>query len=137
MRITLMLVLTALCLGGCATRKPEPETSPAFEEILKIDLHAHIFEFIPGFAELLSRNRLCMLNICVPGSDPVQVKWMEETAELLYQKFGSIHPFASTFPLDTWPDTHPHNSRLHPPALHNLVASTTYTLPGTSYVPGK
>lgn len=100
MRIILMLVLTAYSLSGCATRGPEPEGTPAFEEILKIDLHAHIFEYIPGFAEVLSRNNLCLLNICVPGSDPVQVKWMEETAELLYQNYGSLHPFASTFPLE-------------------------------------
>jgi len=99
MRIILMLVLTAYSLCGCTTRKPEPETSPAFEQILKIDLHAHIFEYIPGLAEVLSRNKLCLLNICVPGSDPVQMKWMEETAELLYQNYGGLHPFASTFPL--------------------------------------
>jgi len=99
MRIILMLVLTVFTLGGCAAREAEPETAPAFEEILKIDIHAHIFEYIPGFAEMLSRNKLCLLNICVPASDPVQMKWMEETAELLYQKYGSIHPFASTFPV--------------------------------------
>ena len=98
MRIFFMFVLTIFSLGGCAAREAEPETAPAFEEILKIDIHAHIFEYIPGFAELLSRNKLRLLNICVPASDPVQMKWMEETAELLHQKYGSIHPFASTFP---------------------------------------
>jgi len=98
MRIILIMALTAYSLSGCATRNTEPQTTPAFEEILKIDLHAHIFEYIPGFAELLSRNKLCLLNICTPASDPVQMKWMEETAELLYQKYGGIHPFASTFP---------------------------------------
>ena len=37
MRIIVVLVLAAYALVGCAAR--EPEKTPAFEEILKIDLH--------------------------------------------------------------------------------------------------
>ena len=100
MRSLFILALTVFSLGCCAAREPEAERAPAFEEILKIDVHAHIFEYIPGFAELLRSHNLRLLNICVPGSDPLQVKWMEEIAELLHQQYGSLHPFAGTFPLD-------------------------------------
>jgi len=100
MRNPVLLVLTACSLSLCAARETGAQQAPAFEEILKIDLHAHIFEYIPGFADLLRRNNLRLLNICTPGSDPLQVKWMEETAELLHSNYGSLHPFASTIPLE-------------------------------------
>ncbi|MFH1068258.1 MAG: amidohydrolase family protein, partial [Candidatus Glassbacteria bacterium] len=72
---------------------------PGFRDLVKIDMHAHIFEYIPGFEDFLRENNLRLLNICVPATDSVHMKWQEEFAELMHLRYGKLHPFASTFPV--------------------------------------
>ena len=101
MRVLLFLAMLFFIPAGCIPEnKAIGGPPPAFEEIEKIDLHAHIFEYIPGFAEVLKENNLRLVNICVVAVDPARVKWMEAVAELMHLNYGRLHPFACTFPLD-------------------------------------
>ena len=77
----------------------QTEVPAGFRELLKIDVHSHIFEYIPGFEDFLRENNLRLVNICVPATDSVEMKWQEEFAELSHLHFGKLHPFASTFPV--------------------------------------
>ena len=92
-----LLLLTSFSLP--ATLLSQTELPPGFRETEKIDLHSHIFEYIPGFAEFLEGNNLRLVNICVPATDPVHMKWQEEFAELMHLQYGRLHPFGSTFPV--------------------------------------
>jgi len=73
--------------------------SPPFEEILKIDVHSHIFDDIPEFVEMLRRVNLRVVNICYCGSKPELLEPTETQAELIYQKYRPGFYFASTFDL--------------------------------------
>jgi len=70
-----------------------------FEEILKIDAHAHIFDDMPEFVEMVRRINLRVLNVCVYGSKPELLEAAEKQAELICRKYGPSFNFASTFDL--------------------------------------
>ena len=47
----------------------EGERAPAFTEILKIDIHSHVFEDMPALNEMLRRNNVRTMNVCNNGTD--------------------------------------------------------------------
>jgi predicted TIM-barrel fold metal-dependent hydrolase len=73
---------------------------PAFEEILKIDVHSHIFDDVPEVVEMMDRNRIRIVNVCVRGTDPDRLRRSEAMAERQQATYGRRRfPFASTFDL--------------------------------------
>ncbi len=96
-RIPCVLALFVGLTGHCAAA--DPETAPPFEQILKIDVHAHVFEDIPVFAEMMRKSNLRIVNICVRGNDLTILTLMEERAESIHNKYPRLFHFASTFDL--------------------------------------
>jgi predicted TIM-barrel fold metal-dependent hydrolase len=89
----LLLVVAAPSEGLAGSR-------PAFEEILKIDVHSHIFDDVPEVVEMMDRNRIRIVNVCVRGTDPERLRLMQALAERQQAKYGRRRfPFASTFDL--------------------------------------
>jgi len=86
-----------MTLGAYASA-PKPGT-PAFEDILKIDVHSHIFEDMPEFVAMMDRINLHIVNICVRGNQPDILQPMEQMAEFLGRKYPKRFSFASTFDL--------------------------------------
>ena len=96
------LVITALVLAtrtGLRATARETESAPPFEEILKIDVHSHVFEDIPAFVDMMRRINLRIVNICVYGNKPEVLRLLERRAEALCQKYRPRFYFASTFDL--------------------------------------
>jgi predicted TIM-barrel fold metal-dependent hydrolase len=96
-RIVCCLLLLGFWGCGNESSKTAVEDAPPFDEILKIDAHAHIFQDLEGLAPLLEKNRIRIVNICVKGTDPAQMQQMEGGVEMLSRKYGKLLPFASTF----------------------------------------
>ena len=71
---------------------------PTFEQILKIDVHSHIFEDVPAFHDLFRRINLRTINVCVPATDGHLVT-MDRAARELYAKEPALYPFTTTFDL--------------------------------------
>jgi predicted TIM-barrel fold metal-dependent hydrolase len=89
-----------LLVGTAAPGAESTEPRPAFEEILKIDVHSHIFDDVPEVVEMMDRNRIRIVNICVRGNNPVLMRTAQEMAERLQARYGRHRfPFASTFDL--------------------------------------
>lgn len=82
--------------GLCAVAE---EPVPAFEEILKIDTHAHVFEDLPELVVMMRRINLQSINICTYGTDKNELIRQEERAEAFYRAYGPQAYFASTFDL--------------------------------------
>ncbi|MGH9338376.1 MAG: amidohydrolase family protein [Acidobacteriota bacterium] len=112
MKLTVAAISLLVCLLTFATpyssggpnlkpqasgRKSEP--APPFEAIPKIDVHSHIFEDIPELAEMLRQNNLRIINVCNRGNNRELLAGMEEVAERLFEKYGGVLPFGSTFDL--------------------------------------
>lgn len=70
--------------------------APAFIDILKIDVHSHVFEDIPALNEMLRRNNVRTMNVCNNGSDG-HLEEMHRIAIALFKKHPDLFPFASTF----------------------------------------
>jgi len=98
--ILLVATLVSLTLmNGGNDRGIEARAAPAFGEMLKIDVHAHFFDEMPEFVEMLQRINMRVVNICVYGTRPELLEPAEQRAEALYQTYrGSLY-FASTFDL--------------------------------------
>jgi predicted TIM-barrel fold metal-dependent hydrolase len=93
-----ILWLVFLCLAvGCGTPGPGVPDSVAFEEMLKIDVHSHIFADSPEFVEMMERTNLRIINICVRGTNLERMQLAEERAELVQSKYPNVFHFASTF----------------------------------------
>ena len=92
-----MLTLLAAVDGNdfCA----DAEEPPRFEEILKIDFHAHVFDDIPEFVDMMRRANVRIVNICLYGNQPEALGPLEAQAERLYTKYRRSFYFASTFDL--------------------------------------
>lgn len=82
--------------GGSAT---EPAQAPPFEEMLKIDVHVHFFDDIPELAEMMKRNNIRVVNICLYGTKPELLEPGELRAEYLQATYPPHFYFASTFDL--------------------------------------
>ena len=98
---TACLLLPGFLLVGAAMPLSEPtESRPAFEKILKIDVHSHIFDDVPEVVEMMDRNRLRIINVCVRGTDLELTRMAQAIAERLQARYGRHRfPFASTFDL--------------------------------------
>jgi len=93
-------LLAALLLGLAAPSTGLGGPPPAFEEVLKIDVHSHIFEDVPEVVEMMGRNRIRIVNVCVRGTDPERLRQAQAMAEQQQAKYGRKRfPFASTFDL--------------------------------------
>ena len=93
-------LLAALLLGLAAPSTGLGGPPPAFEEVLKIDVHSHIFEDVPEVVEMMDRNRVRIVNVCVRGTDPERLRQAQAMAEQQQAKYGRKRfPFASTFDL--------------------------------------
>lgn len=82
-----------------AGHRSKAEAAPSFEQILKIDVHSHIFDDMPEFVEMLRRINFRVVNICVYGNKPELLELAEQQAELIYRKYRPTFYFASTFDL--------------------------------------
>lgn len=74
------------------------EEPPAYTDILKIDVHSHIFENVPAFHELFRRINLRTINVCVPGGDG-HLATMDRIAFELYRAQPELYPVTTTFDL--------------------------------------
>jgi predicted TIM-barrel fold metal-dependent hydrolase len=95
----LSVAATFILTAVSAASSPENDSAPPFEEILKIDIHAHIFDDMPEFAGMLKRTNMRVVNICLFGAKPEVLEPEEQQAEMLYQKYRPQLFFASTFDL--------------------------------------
>ncbi len=84
---------------GSASASPADSGAPRFEDVLKIDVHAHFFDDAPELADLLRRTQTRVVNICVGGHQPEKLVPTERRAEELHQKYRPEVQFASTFDL--------------------------------------
>lgn len=75
------------------------QTAPAFEDMPKIDVHAHYFDDMPEFVKMLDRINMRVVVICVFKNRPGIVPAMEERAVMLANKYPAQIHFASTFDL--------------------------------------
>lgn len=92
-RMTLGLVLA--CSGFAVADSTE---APAFEEMLKIDFHAHVFDDIPELAPMLERTYSRIINICNYYDDmPEMFVPAEKQAEMLKAKYAPYINFCSSF----------------------------------------
>jgi len=97
MRLSTLRYALLVALGAPAALAAPP---PAFEEIPKIDAHSHIFEDVPEVVEMMDRNRIRIVNVCVRGTDPERLRQTQAMAEQQQAKYGRRRfPFASTFDL--------------------------------------
>ncbi len=74
------------------------ESPPAYTEILKIDVHSHIFEDVPAIHALFRRINVRTINVCVPGGDG-QLATMDRIAFELYRAQPQLYPVTTTFDL--------------------------------------
>jgi predicted TIM-barrel fold metal-dependent hydrolase len=74
------------------------EAVPGFSDILKIDVHSHIFEDLPQLNEMMLRNNVQIINICNRGKDG-HLETMHRIALDLYQAHPNLFPFASSYDL--------------------------------------
>ena len=92
------MLLLCLC-AGCQQAKPRlADRAPAFEEIHKIDVHAHIFEKTPKFNQMMRSNNITLINVCNRGRDG-HLETMHRIARQMYQSEPGLYPFASCFDL--------------------------------------
>jgi predicted TIM-barrel fold metal-dependent hydrolase len=74
------------------------ESTPAYEAILKIDAHSHVFEDLPQLNALMRRINLRTINVCNNGSNE-HLATMHAIALELYRKHPDLYPFTATFDL--------------------------------------
>ncbi len=74
------------------------EPRPAYEQILKIDVHSHIFEDVPAIHALFAKINVRTINVCVPGGDG-QLATMDRIAFELYRAHPRLYPVTTTFDL--------------------------------------
>jgi len=79
--------------------KAEAAEAPRFEDILKIDCHAHVFDDVPEYVAMLERTNMCAINICLYGNIPELLVPAEKMAEHLRQKYDPYLQFVCTFDL--------------------------------------
>ena len=87
-----------LALGGLlpAGIRAADNAVPAFAEILKIDVHSHVFEDLPALNAMFRAINLRTINVCVPGGDG-HLAEMHRIALDLYRKNPDLYPFTATF----------------------------------------
>jgi predicted TIM-barrel fold metal-dependent hydrolase len=94
----LCLSLPLFTLAGTATTHAANEARPAYNEILKIDAHSHVFEDLPALNDLLRRINVRTVNVCNNGTDG-HLEVMHKIALEQYRKHPDLYPFECTFDL--------------------------------------
>ncbi len=94
----LTLASASLALLFPAAPGAAEEPPPAYEQILKIDVHSHLFEDIPAAHALFARINLRTINVCVPGGDG-HLAAMDRIAFALYRAHPQLYAFTTTFDL--------------------------------------
>ncbi len=79
--------------------EPHGGSAPPFEQILKIDVHAHLFDDMPEFVAMARRIQQRFINICVYGNRPEILEPCEAQAERIYRKYRPTFYFGATFDL--------------------------------------
>ena len=85
--------------AGC--RSPAENVSdspPAYEQIHKIDVHAHLFENLSQLAAMLRSNNVSIINVCNRGRDG-HLENMHRIAVEMFKSHPDLFPFASCFDL--------------------------------------
>lgn len=93
----LSIALTLALALGAAQNCPVGDAVPVFEDMPKIDVHAHVFDDIPEFIEMLRRNDMRVVNVCTYANRAELFVPAEQRAEMLYQKYRPTVQFCSTF----------------------------------------
>ncbi len=107
------MAVAAAFVGGSDAMDQPGDAVPKFEDILKIDIHSHVFDDIPELVEMMNRVNLRIVNICVFEGQPDHLEPAEAQAEAIYQKYRPAFYFASTFDL----------TRRHEPAYAEEVTA--------------
>jgi predicted TIM-barrel fold metal-dependent hydrolase len=98
---TVLEVLAVLVLLGGFSATAEPvaarDPSPRFEDLLKIDVHVHVFDELPEFVKMLRRTNTRVVNICLGGNQPQLLVPCEKRAEQFRQQYSPQFGFAATF----------------------------------------
>jgi len=94
----LCLVLIVGCQHPQSSKSDEPSGAPSFEQIHKIDVHAHIFEGMPLLSEMMRRDNVTIINVCNRGRDG-HLETMHRIAREMYRNQPDLYPFASCFDL--------------------------------------
>lgn len=97
--MALSLVLAVALLGGGNVTDESGEAAPKFENVLKIDVHSHVFDDIPELVDMMNRTNLRIVNICVYGNKAEYLEPAEAQAEAIYNKYRPAFYFVSTFDL--------------------------------------
>lgn len=97
MNTCLSLACLFLVQGTSGSASTSSVTAPPFEEMPKFDVHSHIFWDIPGYADMLRRSNFRVISICYGGFDIDRMKKMEQDAEAMFRKYGSLICFLSAF----------------------------------------
>ena len=91
-------LLAALPIAVVGFRRTLGAAAPAFEDVLKIDVHSHFFDDVPEQVEMMDRCRVRIVNVCVRGTNVERMRQQEAWAERQQEKHGKKRfPFASTF----------------------------------------
>jgi predicted TIM-barrel fold metal-dependent hydrolase len=77
---------------------PAPTSAPGYTELLKIDVHSHVFEDIPELNALFRSINLRTINVCNNGTDG-HLEQMHTIALELWRKHPDLFPFEATFDL--------------------------------------
>lgn len=100
----LLPLLSVMVATACGQPSPTPDAAPqasntpAYEDILKIDVHSHNFEDMPVLNDMLRRNNVRAINVSVPGTDG-HLETMHRIARDMARAHPDLHAFASTFDL--------------------------------------
>jgi predicted TIM-barrel fold metal-dependent hydrolase len=93
------IVASAVVLSLLIARTPGADArAPAYEAILKIDAHSHVFEDLPALNDLMRRINLRTVNVCNNGTNEHLAR-MHAIALELYRKNPELYPFTCTFDL--------------------------------------
>ncbi|HUR58363.1 MAG TPA: amidohydrolase family protein, partial [Opitutaceae bacterium] len=74
------------------------DSAPPYEQMLKIDVHSHVFEDLPALDQLMRRINVRTINVCNRGTDD-HFDTMHRVALELYRKDPLLYPFTATFDL--------------------------------------
>ncbi|MFM9955521.1 MAG: hypothetical protein ACKVVO_15810, partial [Opitutaceae bacterium] len=88
-------LVLALTFGTTSAVTAAAAPTPAYEKILKIDVHSHIFEDVPAIHALFARINVRTINVCVPGGDG-HLALMDRVAFELYGKHPQLYPVTTT-----------------------------------------
>ncbi len=93
------MMAAGLLIMASVTAYVVAQAPPAFEDILKIDAHVHIFDDVPELAEMLQRTNSRVINICLYGTRPEILLPAQLMAQFLQAQYPDSFYFVATFDL--------------------------------------